>query len=64
MDGVRWADDSRIPWMVDVVQLTGTKAHIKAIVWPDVVHRHTGWAQVGGVGGGVLHSLHDPDLPG
>ena len=64
MDGVRWTDDSGIPRMVDIVQLAGTKTHIKAIVWPDVVHNHAGGAHVGGVGGGVLHSLHDPDLLG
>ena len=49
---------------MELVELTGTEADIEAILKPGGMVHHAGWAHVGPVGGGPLHSLHDPDLQG
>ena len=62
--GVWGAGDSRVPGLVEVVELAGPQAHIEPIVREGGVHGPAGGAHVVRVAGGVLHTLQDADLPG
>ena len=64
MAGVRRADNTPITRLVEMMELGGTEADVKPIIWPRKVGVLAGGAQIHLVGLLILHVLVDPVLLG
>ena len=64
MNAIRRTDNSRVSGLVKIVQLGGEHADVEPIGLPGRVLNDTGGAEVRGVVGVILHTLHHPDLLG
>ena len=61
---VCWADNSRLPWLVEHVELTRAHAHVEPIGHLDLVAHLAGGAEIESVATRVLHSLKNSYLAG
>ena len=61
---VCWADNSRLPWLVEHVELTRAHAHVEPIGHLDLVAHLAGWAEIESVSTRVLHNLKNFYLAG
>ena len=62
MNFVCWTDNSRLPWLVELVELTRAHAHVEPIGHLYLVAHLAGGAEVDSVATGILHTLKNSYL--